>query len=169
MFIVTIDQRQKPHRGGISGSMPLLRSLVALPFHCYKHAAPLGLGHVIVLMADVYTTCSLGIFCHSQLNGPPQSHQSCPSCRLQRHFDKWLRTAIGIDMSVATEKLEREIKKLPVNEMVSIHERLIATIHEKADAEGLDPDFRAEIEQRVKEIDAGTEKGVDAFRVLRKM
>ena len=72
-------------------------------------------------------------------------------------------------MSVATQKLEREIKKLPVEEMVSMHERLIATIHEKADAQGLDPDFRAEIEQRIKEIQAGTEKGVDAFRALKKM
>jgi len=72
-------------------------------------------------------------------------------------------------MSVATEKLEREIKKLPVEEMVSMHERLIATIQEKADAQGLDPEFRAEIEQRVKEIDAGAEKGVDAFQALRKM
>ena len=72
-------------------------------------------------------------------------------------------------VSVTTEKLEREIKKLPVEEMVSVHERLIAIIHEKADSQGLDPDFRAEIEQRIKEIDAGTEKGVDAFRALKKM
>jgi hypothetical protein len=72
-------------------------------------------------------------------------------------------------MSVATEKLERQIKKLPVEEMVSMHARLIATIHEKADAQGLDPDFRAEIEQRIKEIDAGTQKGADASQALRKM
>jgi hypothetical protein len=72
-------------------------------------------------------------------------------------------------MSVATEKLEREIKKLPLGEMVLMHERLIATISEKADAQGLDPEFRTEIEQRIKEIDAGTERGVDAFRALRKM
>jgi len=45
--IVTIEKRQKPHRGGISGSMRssygawwLCRS------HCYKHAAPLGLKKV---------------------------------------------------------------------------------------------------------------------------
>jgi putative addiction module component (TIGR02574 family) len=72
-------------------------------------------------------------------------------------------------MSVATAKLEREIKKLPIEEMVSIHEHLIAAIHEKADAQGLDPAFRAEIEQRISEIDAGNEQGVDAFRALRKM
>ena len=72
-------------------------------------------------------------------------------------------------MSVATEKLERQIKKLPVEEMVSIHELLIATIHDKSDAQGLDGAFRDEIEQRLKEIDAGAEKGVDAFRALKKM
>jgi hypothetical protein len=55
-----------------------------------------------------------------------------------------------------------------VEEMVSMHERLIATIHEKADVRGLDPEFRVEIEQGIKEIDAGSEKGVDAFRALKK-
>jgi hypothetical protein len=72
-------------------------------------------------------------------------------------------------VSAASEKLEREIKKLPVEEMVSMHAHLIATIHEKAEAQGFDPEFRAQIEQRVQEIDAGAEKGVDAFRALRKM
>ena len=72
-------------------------------------------------------------------------------------------------MSVATEKIERAIRKLPVGEMVSMHENLIATIHDKAEAEGLDPAFREEIARRVKEIDAGTAKGTDAFRALRKM
>ena len=72
-------------------------------------------------------------------------------------------------MSVATEKIERAIRKLPVDEMVSMHEHLIAAIHDKADAEGLDPAFREEILRRVKEIDSGSVKGVDAFRALRKM
>jgi hypothetical protein len=53
--------------------------------------------------------------------------------------------------------------------MVSVHEHLIAAIHEKADAEGLDPTFREEIEQRVRDIDAGKAKGVGAFQALRKM
>ena len=72
-------------------------------------------------------------------------------------------------MSVATEKIERAIRKLPVNEMVSMHEHLIASLHDKADAEGLDPAFRHEISQRVKEIDAGTAKDEEAFRALREM
>jgi hypothetical protein len=72
-------------------------------------------------------------------------------------------------MSVATEKLERAFRKLPVEQMVSVHEHLITTLHDKADAQGLDPAFRAEVEQRIKDIDAGNAKGVDAFRALRKM
>ena len=72
-------------------------------------------------------------------------------------------------MSAATEKIERAIRKLPVPEMVSMHECLIATIHDRADAAGLDPAFREEIAQRVKAIDAGIAKGVDAFRALKKM
>lgn len=72
-------------------------------------------------------------------------------------------------MSAATEKLEEAIRKLPVEEMVSMHEHLIAAIHDRADAGGLDPAFRDEVARRVKEIDDGTAKGVDAFRALRKM
>ncbi len=72
-------------------------------------------------------------------------------------------------MSAATENIERAIRELPVDEMVSMHEHLIAAIHEKADAEGLDPAFREAVARRVLEIDAGTAKGVDAFEALRKM
>lgn len=72
-------------------------------------------------------------------------------------------------MSVATEKIARAIQKLPMEQMVLMHEQLISAIHDKADTEGLDPDFRDEIQQRVKDIDAGKAKGVEAFRALRKM
>lgn len=72
-------------------------------------------------------------------------------------------------MSLATEKIEQAMRRLPVEELVSMHENLIATIHDKADAEGLDPAFREKIARRVKEIDAGTAKGTDALRSLRKM
>jgi toxin ParE1/3/4 len=72
-------------------------------------------------------------------------------------------------MSVAAEKIERAIRKLPVGEMLSMHEHLITSLHDKADAEGLDPAFRQEVACRVKEIDAGTAKGEDAFRALEKM
>ena len=72
-------------------------------------------------------------------------------------------------MSVATDQIEREIDKLPVEEMMSMHERLIATIYAKIEAEGLDPAFRAEIIRRLSEIETGTAKGVDAFQALRGM
>jgi putative addiction module component (TIGR02574 family) len=84
-------------------------------------------------------------------------------------FDNLVRGAIKCSMSVATEKIERAIRKLPVDEMISMHEHLIASLHDKADAEGLDPAFRQEVARRVKEIDAGTAKGEDAFRALEKM
>ena len=58
---------------------------------------------------------------------------------------------------------------LPVNDMVVLHEHLIATIHDVEDAKGLDPAFQADIERRVKSIDSGHAKGVDAFRALKKM
>ena len=43
IFIATNTRRLKPHRGGISGSMPLLRSFVLNRLRCYKYAAPPGL------------------------------------------------------------------------------------------------------------------------------
>ena len=72
-------------------------------------------------------------------------------------------------MSAATEKIEQAIRELPIKEMVSMHEHLIATIHDKAEAEGLEPAFRQDIARRVKEIETGKVKGVDAFRALKKM
>ena len=53
--------------------------------------------------------------------------------------------------------------------MLALHERLIACIQDKAEAEGLEPAFKAEIEKRLKEIEAGTAKGVEAFEALSKM
>jgi len=71
--------------------------------------------------------------------------------------------------SVAAAKLERAIRKLPVEQRVSAHERLIATIHDKAHAQGLDPSSRDEIERRVRGIDDGPAKSFDAFRALDKL
>jgi len=72
-------------------------------------------------------------------------------------------------MSVTTEQLERSIRELPVRDMLALHEHLIVRIHEIADAKGFDSEFRTDIERRVKEIDTGKTKGVDAFRALKKM
>ncbi|MHB8520038.1 MAG: hypothetical protein ACYDH9_04705 [Limisphaerales bacterium] len=72
-------------------------------------------------------------------------------------------------MNATAAQLERSIRELPVGEMVALHERLIATIHEREEAKGLEPGFRTEIERRVKGIQAGTAKGVEAFRAVKKM
>lgn len=72
-------------------------------------------------------------------------------------------------MSVATDQIERAIEKLPLDEMLTVHERLIANIHNKADADGLDSSFKSQIEKRLKEIEAGTAKGVEAFGAFSNM
>src|SRR5438067_436571 len=43
MLIVSGGKSKKPHRGGMFGSMSLLRSWSLIRFDNYKHAAPLGL------------------------------------------------------------------------------------------------------------------------------
>ncbi len=56
-----------------------------------------------------------------------------------------------------------------MKEMVALHERLIATIHETEETEGLDPVFQQEIKRRLYAIESGSAKGVDAFLALEKM
>jgi hypothetical protein len=72
-------------------------------------------------------------------------------------------------MSAPVQELERAISELAIADMVHLHERLIARIHDEADADGLDPAFRDEIRRRVQEIDASTAKSVDAFEALKEM
>ena len=72
-------------------------------------------------------------------------------------------------MSASTQQIERAIRELPVQEMVTLHEHLIATIHEREAAKGLDPAFRKEIKRRVESIESGSAKSVDAFGALKKM
>jgi len=72
-------------------------------------------------------------------------------------------------MSAPVQELERAISELQIADMLQLHERLIARIHTEADAQGLDPAFRDEIARRVREIEDGTAKGVDAFQALKEM
>ena len=72
-------------------------------------------------------------------------------------------------MSPTAEKIEGEFRNLSEEEMVALSERLIESIHEKAEARGLDPDFKQEIQKRVKEIDEGKVEGEDAFKALEAM
>jgi hypothetical protein len=70
-------------------------------------------------------------------------------------------------MTATAQKIDAEIKSLPLEDMLLIHEHLIASIQQR---EGdLPEDYRREIERRIKEIDSGAEKGVDAFEALKQM
>lgn len=70
-------------------------------------------------------------------------------------------------MTAMGKKIGQEIRQLPLEDMLTLHEQLIVTIHEKE--ESLDPAFREEIQRRIKEIDAGKVEGTDPFRALEEM
>lgn len=70
-------------------------------------------------------------------------------------------------MTAIAQKIEQELKGLPLEDMLLIHEHLLASI-EQREAD-LPEDYRREIERRIQQIDAGTEKGVDAFEALKNM
>ena len=72
-------------------------------------------------------------------------------------------------MTAAAQKTQREIRQLPLEDMLVLHEQLIASIHAKEDTQQLDPAFRDEIQRRVKEVDSGKAEGVDAFEALKEM
>jgi len=55
-------------------------------------------------------------------------------------------------MTTAAKRIELEIRQLPLEDMLVLHEHLVASIHEKEDAEPLDPAFRGEIQRRVKRL-----------------
>jgi hypothetical protein len=70
-------------------------------------------------------------------------------------------------MTAIAHKIEQELKNLPLEDMLLIHEHLLTSIEQrKAD---LPEDYRREIERRIAEIDGGTETGVDAVEALKKM
>lgn len=72
-------------------------------------------------------------------------------------------------MIATAKKLEEEIRQLPLEDMLVLHEWLVASIHEKEDTQRLDPVFRDEIQRRVKEVESGKAEGVDAFEALKEM
>jgi len=71
-------------------------------------------------------------------------------------------------MTAVAIKIEQEIRQLPLEDMLALHEHLLVSIHEKEDTQRLDPAFRDEIQRRVQEIEAGKAEGVDAFEALNK-
>jgi putative addiction module component (TIGR02574 family) len=72
-------------------------------------------------------------------------------------------------MTATAQKIEQEIRRLPVEDKVALHEHLVADILDAAEAHGLEPSYRDEVKRRVAEIKAGRAKGVDAFKALKKM
>jgi hypothetical protein len=72
-------------------------------------------------------------------------------------------------MTVAATKIEEELRQLPTEDLMAIHERLVVSIHEREEAEPFDPAFGEEIRRRVEEIDCGKTEGSEAFDALKKM
>jgi len=66
-------------------------------------------------------------------------------------------------MTATAKRIEQEIRDLPLEDMLVLHDQLVTSIHEKEEAHKLDPAFREEIQRRVKEIDSGKAEGVDAL------
>ena len=72
-------------------------------------------------------------------------------------------------MTAAAKKIEQELRQLPVEDLLALHEHLIVSIHEKEEAGQLEPAFRDEIRRLVEEVDAGKTEGVEAFEALKGM
>jgi len=72
-------------------------------------------------------------------------------------------------MSAAGKKIQQEIRQLPLEDMLALHERLVASIHEIEETESLDPAFRDESQRRVNEIDSAKTECIDAFEALKRM
>jgi putative addiction module component (TIGR02574 family) len=66
-------------------------------------------------------------------------------------------------------KIAREITRLPLEDMMALHEELISVIHEREEGEGLDTVYVKEIRRRVAEIESGKIKGIPAEKVFKKL
>ena len=72
-------------------------------------------------------------------------------------------------MTALAKKIEEGIQHLSLEDMLTLHEHLIVSIHQCEEARRLDPAFRTEIRRRVEEIDSGKVQGTDAFEALKEM
>ena len=72
-------------------------------------------------------------------------------------------------MTTTALKIAREMRQLPVQEMLTLHECLITTIHRRDGEQGFAPPYSAEIKRRVKEIKSGAAKRINARVALRRM
>jgi len=73
------------------------------------------------------------------------------------------------NMTATATKIERELRRLPIEDLLAIHDCLVVSIHEREETERLDPAFREEVRRRVEEIDSGKTAGTEAFEALKKM
>jgi putative addiction module component (TIGR02574 family) len=72
-------------------------------------------------------------------------------------------------MTVIAQRIEKDIRELSLEEMLALHETLLASIDEKENAQNLDPAYADEIRRRITEIDSGKTEGTDAFQSLKEM
>jgi hypothetical protein len=72
-------------------------------------------------------------------------------------------------MTVIAQRIENDIRQLSLEEMLDLHEKLLASIGEKETAHDLDPAYADQIRKRMEEIDSGRVAGIDAFQALKEM
>ncbi|MGO8676266.1 MAG: hypothetical protein ACLQVX_10395 [Limisphaerales bacterium] len=71
-------------------------------------------------------------------------------------------------MTATATKIEQELRRLPMEDLLAIHDHLVVSIHEREEAERLDPAFREDVRRRVEEIDSGKTSATDSTTTTRK-
>ena len=90
--------------------------------------------------------------------------------RLDLVFDNAKRNVVRCcNMTATATKIEQELRRLPMEDLLAIHDLLVVSIHEREETKRLDPAFREEVRRRVEEIDSGKTTGAEAFETLKKM
>lgn len=72
-------------------------------------------------------------------------------------------------MTAVAQKFEREIRQLPLSDLLEIHQQLLVSIREREEAEAVEPAFADDIARRIREIDSGVVVGVDALEAVKEM
>jgi hypothetical protein len=72
-------------------------------------------------------------------------------------------------MTLIAQRIEKDIGQLSLEEMLALHEKLLASIGERENSQHLDPAYADEIRRRIGEIDSGKAEGTEAFQALKEM